>query len=103
MKIFISGPVSGPMEERGFLFVYNRFLAVENKISEIFPDAIIYNPMKMCSQRWSWLRCMIKCLWVLVQCEGVYMLPNYHESKGSRIEHKWATFFKKEIIYLTTI
>lgn len=49
--------------------------------------------------KYSWTVCMIVCLFRLVRCSYVYMLHDWHESKGATLEHKAAKFLRKQIIY----
>lgn len=99
-RIFISGPVSKPMEERGFLYVNSRFLAVQRRAYDDHPDAIIYNPMRFCRQDWSWLRCMIVCLWRVLRSDIVYVMYDYGGSRGSSMERKLALKLGKEVVYV---
>ena len=46
-----------------------------------------------------WWVCMVVCLWHLLGCSYVYMLYDWPKSRGARIEHKVARFFRKHIIY----
>lgn len=45
-----------------------------------------------------WL-CMAVCLWHLTGCGSVYFLRDWQESRGATIEHKWAKFLHKKMIY----
>ena len=52
-------------------------------------------PMK----EWPWCVCMAVCLWHLLGCSYVYFLRDWKESRGARIEHRWAKRMHKKIIY----
>jgi hypothetical protein len=58
----------------------------------------VVNPMKICKKHWSWLRCMAKCLWAIIFCDKIHQLPGWQESRGARIEYKWAKFLRKRFI-----
>ena len=88
------------MEERGFLYVNSRFLAVQRRAYDDHPDAIIYNPMRFCRQEWSWLRCMIVCLWRVLRSDIVYVMYDYGGSRGSSMERKLALKLGKEVVYV---
>ena len=46
-----------------------------------------------------WSLAMVVCLCKLVRCSYVYMLKDWKQSKGASVEHRWAKFLGKEIIY----
>lgn len=46
-----------------------------------------------------WSLAMVVCLCRLVRCSYVYMLKDWKQSKMAMIEHRWAIFLGKEIIY----
>ena len=48
---------------------------------------------------YSWYLAMVVCLCRLVRCSYVYMLKDWKQSKMAMIEHRWAIFLGKEIIY----
>lgn len=94
-KIFISGRVSGIKYKTA---KYN-FLRAEKYWSR--KGYQVVNPTKLCNENWSWIRCMIVCLWNLAKCRYVYFMPNYTYSRGAKIEFKVAKLLNK-IIYLNT-
>lgn len=91
-KVFISGKISG-LE---YLVAYGNFANADRALSSMGYDVV--NPMKICKKHWSWLRCMIKCLWAIYFCDKLYQLDNWQESRGARIEYKWAKFLRKRIL-----
>ena len=91
-KVFISGKVSG----LPYLVAYGNFSNAERTLAAMGCEVV--NPMKICKQDWSWLRCMIKCLWVIFFCKKVYQLPDWKDSRGARIECRWAKFLGKRIV-----
>lgn len=95
-KIFISGKVSGLDIEEARC----RFRMVNRYLLGIYPDCSCVNPMEICHCDWSWLHCMAVCLWRLSGCDAVAFLPNWKDSRGSRIEYRFATFLGKDILFL---
>ena len=90
--IYIAGKVSGEPYWHAFL----KFSAAEKKLK---PYGCTINPMRLCKRDWSWMRCMAVCLWVLVfRCNRIYLLHDWRDSKGARIERRVATIFKKRLI-----
>lgn len=90
--VFISGRVSGIKYENA----KKNFRKAEKlmELQGLYP----VNPLKLCKQDWSWLRCMIVCLWHLAKCDNVYFMRNYKKSRGARIEYKVAKWLGKTII-----
>ncbi|MBO7280574.1 MAG: DUF4406 domain-containing protein [Bacteroidaceae bacterium] len=91
-KVFISGRVS----DLPYLVAYGNFSNAERTLASMGYEVV--NPMKICKKNWSWLRCMIKCLWAITFCDKIYQLDNWKESRGARIEYKWAKFLRKRIL-----
>lgn len=48
---------------------------------------------------WPWAVCMAVCLWHLVGCSHVYMLRDWRDSRGAKIENRTAKLLRKHIIY----
>lgn len=91
-KVFISGKVS----DLPYLVAYGNFSNAERMLQQMGYTTV--NPMKICKKNWSWLRCMIKCLWAIMFCKKVYQLEDWKGSKGARIEYRWAKFLGKRIV-----
>ena len=92
MKVFISGKVS----DLPYLVAYGNFSNAERTLASMGYEVV--NPMKICKRNWCWLRCMIKCLWAIFFCDKVHQLEDWKDSKGARIEYKWAKLLKKRFI-----
>lgn len=89
-RIFLSGKVSGEDYHKA----YRKFSDAEKSLESSYK---VSNPMVLCRQEWSWLRCMAVCLWHLSKCRHIYMLPDWRESRGARIEHRFAQLLNIEI------
>ncbi|MDR1199928.1 MAG: DUF4406 domain-containing protein [Prevotellaceae bacterium] len=95
-RIYISGAISG----LDYGTAKAKFQNAETRLlTQGWID--IANPMK-CKifkrhDEWSWQ--MGACLMMLLRCEAIYMLRDWSESKGARIEHAVATELGIEIIY----
>lgn len=92
-RIFISGKITG----LGYLVAYHRFASAEKKLSRMGYN--VANPMCICNKNWSWLRCMVVCLWNLLFCPTIYMLDGWEDSRGAKIEHRVARLLGKNITY----
>lgn len=91
-KVFISGKVSG-IE---YYVAYQTFANADRLLSQ--QGYKVINPMKICKKHWNWLRCMIVCLWHLTWCHKIQQLPNWEDSRGARIEYRWAKMLNKKFV-----
>jgi hypothetical protein len=59
------------------------------------------NPMAICllEEGKPWEEYMLEDIRLLFDAHAIYMLPNWQESKGARVEHDIAYHLGKEIIY----
>lgn len=82
--IYISGKVTGldPMD------VYLKFLAAEQGL--VAHNYAIFNPTAWLTPDTDWQYAMKLCLAVLPMCDGILLLPDWHQSKGARIERDQA-------------
>ena len=92
IKVFISGKVSG----EDYYAALRKFCDAEKHLEKIGYNVI--NPMMLCRREWSWLRCMIVCLWHLSKSHCIYQLPNWQQSRGARIENFIAKLFNKTFL-----
>jgi hypothetical protein len=95
-RIYISGAISG----LDYKTAYAKFQNAETAL--ILRGWIdIANPMK-CKifkrhDEWAWQ--MGACLMMLLRCDAIYMLRDWRQSKGARIEHAVAVELEIERIY----
>lgn len=87
---YISGKITG----LNYIRTWYKFLEAEESYNW---KGEVINPLKLCKTSWSWLRCMIVCIWNLLRATDIIMLPDWKESRGARIEHRIA----KNILKLT--
>lgn len=82
--MYISGKITGIEKEAPALFE-----AAEKEVIEMGFEPL--NPMKLPSDHdRTWNSYMKECLAALRECDEVYMLDNWHMSKGALIEAKLA-------------
>lgn len=94
-KIFISGKISG----YHYYYAYQKFAKTDKYLSKLGYKVV--NPMCLCQRNWSRLRCMAVCLWNLIHCDTIYMLEDWKDSRGARIEYTIACLLRKDIIFQT--
>jgi hypothetical protein len=85
MRIYISGKITGlPFDE-----AFKMFENAENELK--FRGYEVVNPMKLNhNHNKSWESYMREDLIAMMKCDAIYLLPNYHESKGALIEKQLA-------------
>lgn len=95
-NVYIAGKITGDPDYRA------KFQEAEEQLVKVYNwnRWYIVNPAKACPEGWPWWRCMVMCLWLVAGCKVVAMLPDWNESRGAKIEHRWAEILRKQIIYL---
>lgn len=95
MKIYISGKVSGLTETE----YKSRFKIAAEALTQSGWDHVV-NPCEIehCEGA-TWEKYMLKDIEELFKCNAIYMLNNWRESKGARIEHSVAVETGKKIFY----
>lgn len=93
MKIYISGKISGIEEQAAKLFQH-----AEDYILELGYEVV--NPMKLPHNHdKSWQSYMREDIKALCDCDAIFMLKNWQESKGARIEQIIAASLGIEVKY----
>ncbi len=93
MKIYISGKISGIEKEAEFLFG-----ATEAALKARGHEAV--NPLKLNHQHdKSWHSYMREDVKALCDCDAIYMMQNWTDSKGAIIEHAIAIHLGIRVIY----
>lgn len=91
-NIYLSGKISG----LSLIEAFQNF-AIQSREYEAIGKTI--NPMLKCNPNWSWIRCMVVCIYYLVfHCNRIALQPNWKQSRGARIEVLVAIITRKEII-----
>ena len=94
--IFISGKVSG----LSFCYAYQKFKNAEFILCNEIEEYKVINPISICKSSYPWWLCMVICLYNLIfKADYIYMLNNWQDSRGARIEHAVARLTRKGIIY----
>lgn len=93
MKIYISGQITGLDYERA----RELFQAGADAIWASGNDPT--NPMQSDTPGLTWGEYMAKDFLLIEQCQGMYMLSNWQESRGARIEHAIAKEMGLKIYY----
>lgn len=95
MKVYISGKITGlDLNEARQLFDQG---AAEVAAMGYTP----MNPMELVPEQagWDWKDYMLKDIEILFDCKGIYMLNNWGDSKGARIERAIAMEHGLEVIF----
>ena len=87
-RVYIAGKVTG----MPYIPTYYKFQKREKELQDL--GYSVFNPMKKCSQSWSYFRCMCVCIFnLLFRCDKISLLDDWQDSRGARIEHKIAMFY----------
>ncbi len=86
-RVYIAGKISGLDYE----LVKVKFTDANTLL--LFLGYTPVTPIFLCKAHWNWWRCMAVCLWNLAQCDYIFLLPDWNNSKGARIERKFARLF----------
>ena len=92
MKVYIAGKVTG--EQIGDAFV--KFNTAEFQLKRA--GYTVVNPLRIVSQKLSWEKCMKVCLAELINCDAIYLLPDWAESRGAKLEYHIAQELKLKLI-----
>lgn len=87
MKVYISGKITGlPIDEAKY-----KFAKAEESVREF--GGIPINPMEKVpyNEDWTWKDYMIADINLLMCCDAIYMLNNWQDSKGAKLEFIIAT------------
>jgi len=92
-RIYISGKISGIEQQAEDLFQH-----AENELQLRSYEPV--NPMKLNHQHdKSWHSYMKEDVKALCDCDAIYMLSNWTDSKGSIIEHTIAIYLGLKVLY----
>ena len=99
MKIYISGPISNDPYHR------EAFDKAEDYLKHLGYDVI--NPLDIKEKEFKvpykdfqlWTYYMRESIKLLMDCDQIYMLEKWKESRGAKIEHKLATDLSMPRIY----
>ena len=85
MKVYISGKITGIETE-----AFELFAKAETQLRELGYEPI--NPMTLIHEHdKSWHSYMKVCIKALCDCDAIYLLPNWGESKGANLEKEIAS------------
>lgn len=93
-KIYISGKIT---QDTNF---EEKFKKWENYIEENYDQYTVVNPAEVVlPELCDWEDYMCICLHLLNQCNAIFMLPDWKDSKGACVEHETAIKMNIPIFY----
>lgn len=96
MKIYISGKVTGTND------YVERFAEAQRTLEVKYPCCEVVNPVRENSklpEDTSWIGYMANSVNLLSECDVIYMLKGWEQSRGAGIEHTIAIGAEMEVIY----
>ncbi|MEG1572804.1 MAG: DUF4406 domain-containing protein [Bacteroidales bacterium] len=94
-RVYIAGKITG----LPYQAVFCKFEAASNRLQKAGYKPV--SPIDICEEGWSWARCMRVCVEELTtNCDGIYLLPDWHDSPGAKIEVEMAKRNNLEFIKL---
>ncbi|WP_252214444.1 DUF4406 domain-containing protein [Clostridium sp. VAP41] len=90
MKVYIAGKITGL---KNYKEIFNK---AENKL--LSEGNQVMNPAVL-NEGFNYEVYMPICLTMLEVCDAIYMLSNWKDSKGAKVEHEYAKIQGKKIIY----
>ena len=92
-RVYIAGKVTGePPKECREKFIKAEFLLKKRGFS-------VVNPTRLVSPTSDWQNAMRICIKNLAECDAIYMLPDWKQSKGAKLEHAIAKATGLKVIY----
>lgn len=100
-KIYISGQISGLTERAYKLKFHQAAVFLYENWCDFDDNRIVINPLdiKPLFGIKKWFFFMVTDIWQLIKCDEIYMLNNWENSLGAKIEHKIAKMLKMKIVY----
>lgn len=92
MTIYISGKIHGDPSYKA------KFKHYEQKIAATYRESVIVNPAVLTGKLDN-KDYMPICLAMIDACDAIYLLPDWHLSKGATLEKAYAEYQGKNVLY----
>lgn len=101
MKVYISGKITGdPNYKKNFKKAVHKIIEKGKEMFETTEEIQMFNPATISlPDNATWEDYMKYDLKILIDCDAVYMLKGWHESKGANLEFKIAQKMGKKIFF----
>jgi hypothetical protein len=95
MKIYISGKITGLDYKQAFA----DFEYAEQQINLRGHEAV--NPMKSVGEveGKEWIEYMVEDIAILNECDAIYLMSNWQDSKGAQLEKAFCDITGKQVFY----
>ena len=81
--VYLAGPVTGRPGLNAAMFGYVEHIAERAGYA-------VCNPLRIVPASSSWAAAMVRCIWHLLLCDEVWLLPEWESSRGARLEYRLA-------------
>lgn len=93
MKIYVSGQITGLDYQEAFRL----FESAEGYIKMLGHEPV--NPMRGEKPDLTWAEYIAEDVLLIDKCDAIYMMANWEQSKGARVEHHLCEVLEKPIFY----
>lgn len=96
-RIYIAGKVTGEPKHTCALKFATAQKELEKRGYEVVNPITVVNDFNA-----DWQTAMRKCIIALMDCQGIYFLPDWQDSQGAKVEYKLAETVGIEIVNLVS-
>ncbi len=96
MRVYIAGKVSGLPTWETFI----KFAQAEYRLKSLGYETV--NPLRLCSSKWTWEKCMRVCIPELMKCDAICLLHDWAESRGAIWEYHDAQMLGMKVMVFHT-
>lgn len=97
-KVYLAGKVTNgdTAPQSAYEATYEKFCYYEKLVQSAGFEVV--NPVKLVSGHADWSYAMKVCIKNMMECDAIFLLPDYKDSKGARLEYFIANELRYELI-----
>jgi hypothetical protein len=95
-RIYVAGAYTGRES-----YARSQFAIAAESLRKNYPDMEVINPLEDLglSHDTEWEACIATCIYALLKCQRIFLLPGWSESRGATIEHAVARKHGLMVVY----